>query len=367
MLASLAALVGCGSAGSATTPVGVASSRTSPATATSAPTAAPAPAPLPPLAVIQSASSLAAVNASGQVQWSLTQAEMDTLLSAAPHDTITARVAGPNVILSVVAAGATAQGRLVVLDGTGTSLGAGTFTPNHFADDVFGAPTGSEWAYSVDESPASADRHHGTIVVAGIGVAAHTVFSWVAPAGGYNELVAGWTDMGIVMERIGLGGCGLGFHPDTASFLVDPATGTLTDLFSGDHYADSRHGVKAAFAAQSSSAVVVNGTRFDEAGTVADGVYVSPDGSRVGVGRFSVVVCAGSPTLTVSTELIDVSSGAHSDVSGCEISGWFDTGHFVCSPLDSFSQTPTQRTEDLAGKAGANLGRGRYAGALQGD
>lgn len=367
MFATLVALAGCGSAVSATTPPAVASSPTS-TRATPLPSAAPTPAPLPPLAVIQSSSSLTAVNARGQVQWSLTQADMDTLLAASSHDTVTARVAGPNVILSAVVAGSITRGRLVVLDGTGTSLGGGTFTPNNAADDVFGAPGGSEWAYSVDESPASASRHHGTIVVAGIGVAAHTVFSWVAPAGSYDELVAGWTDMGIVMERVSLGGCGVGFHSDTASFLIDPMTGALTDLFAGgDHYADSRHGVKAAFAAQSSSAVVVNGNRFDEAGTVADGVYVSPDGSRVGVGRFSVVVCAGSQTFTVSTELIDVSSGTRSDVAGCEITGWFDTAHFVCSPLDSLSQTPTQRTEDLEGRAGVVLGRGLYAGVLTGD
>jgi hypothetical protein len=39
-------------------------------------------------------------------------------------------------------------------------------------------------------------------MVAGINVAAHSVFSWVTPVGGFDVQVAGWTDMGIVMERI---------------------------------------------------------------------------------------------------------------------------------------------------------------------
>jgi hypothetical protein len=364
ILASVTALAACGPVTAGPVPTASPAAHTTSA-APSVTTAPPTPAPLPPLAVLQSDTALTAVDDGGKVQWSLTRAEMNTLLSATAHDAISARVAGPNVILSVVPAASTTKGRLVVLDGTGTSLGASSFTPNNAADDVYGSPSGSEWAYSIDDSPASATRHHGRIIVAGIGTAPHTVFSWVAPAGSVNERVAGWTDMGIVMERISLEGCGVGFHSDSASFLVDPVAGTLTDLFvGGDHYGDARHGVKVAFAARSSSAVVVKGVRFDEGGTVVDSVFVSPDGSRVGVGRVSVVVCAGSPTLTVSTELIDVSTAGHSDITGCEISGWFDAGDFVCSPQDSTSSTPTQRTEDVAGHAGTVLGLGRLAGVL---
>jgi hypothetical protein len=318
---------------------------------------------LPPLAILQTSSTLAAVDVSGKVQWSLTQAEVNKLLSAAAHDTITARVAGPDVILSLVTAGSPPKGRLVVLDGTGTSLGGFPFIPNYFTDDVFGNAAGSEWAYSVDDSSASAARHHGRIVVAGISTAPHTLFSWVAPAGGFSEQVAAWTDMGIVMERIGLGGCGLGFHPDTASFLIDPVTGTLTSLFSaGVHYGDARHGVRTAFAAQSPSAVMVNGSTFDEVGTVATGLVVSPTGASVGVRRFTLGGCdAGSPA-TVRTELIDVASGAHTDLAGCGINGWFDATDFVCN---AFGDT-AQRIEDLTGHPGAVLGRGSFVGVLSG-
>jgi hypothetical protein len=185
----------------------------------------------------------------------------------------------------------------------------------------------------------------------------------VAPAGSFNEQVAGWTDMGIVMERISLGGCGLGFHGDTASFLVNPGTGALTSLFSdGNHYADARHGVKAAFVAQSASAVVVNGSTYDEAGSVANAVYVGPGGATVGVQRFTLGGCSGSPTPTVRTELIDVATRAHRDIGGCEINGWFDAGHLVCS---AYADT-TQKIEDLAGNPGAALGRGEFLGVLSG-
>jgi hypothetical protein len=359
ILAVLAALIGCGSAPSVTPPV--VSTPTPHAPATPTPTAVPTPQPLPPLALLRSDTEVSAVDASGHAQWSLTTAQVNTLLGAVGQDRTSIRVAGPNVLLSVVTTGPSPVGRVVVLDGTGVSLGGGSFTPNNLADDVFGAPTGSEWAYSVDDSPSSAGRHHGRIVVAGIGVAPHTVFTWVAPPGD-NEQVSSWTDMGIVMERVSLGGCGAGFHPDSASFLVNPRSGTLRDLFSADHYGDARHGVQAAFAAHSPSMVIINGARFDEAGTVADRVFVSPGGTTVGVGRFSVAVCAGTTTVTVSTELVNVATGDHTDVRGCELSGWFDAARFVCGALDD----PTQHLESVSGEVGAVLGNGQFLGALSG-
>jgi hypothetical protein len=216
-------------------------------------------------------------------------------------------------------------------------------------------------AVSATSAP-SKQHHHGRILVAGIGVPQHTVFSWVSPVD-FSERVAAWTDMGIVMERVNAGGCGIGFHGDEASFLIDPTTGTLTNLFmGGDHYGDARHNVRVAFANRSSSSVLVNGITFDEPGSVANDVFVSPDGSRVGVQRFSQGGCAGvSPTL--STQLINVNSGAHVDIAGCGITGWLDVTRFVCHPFaDS-----TQRIEGIDGHPGAVLGAGDFAGALLSD
>lgn len=362
VLAALAGASGCGTATPRPPPSGVVSSPTGHAQATPTPAAVSTPAPLPPLAILESSTGdVSALDSGGHLQWSLSAAQVHTLLAASGHDTTSVRVAGPNVLLSVVTADTVPVGRVVLLDGTGTSLGGGSFTPSR-DDTVVGAPTGVEWAYSVDESPLSASRHHGRIVVAGLGVAPHTVFSWVAPPGD-TERVADWSDMGIVMERVSLGGCGAGFHPDSASFLVDPQSGALTDLFSGNHYGDARHGVKAAYAARSQSAVIIDGASFDVAGTIADTVFVSPDGATVGIGRFSVGGCAGFTAVTVTTELVNVSTGGHTDVRDCRISGWFDAGHFVCAPYNTTGQ-PMQRLEALNGTAGATLGAGSYLGAL---
>ncbi|HEX4756109.1 MAG TPA: hypothetical protein VH661_10235 [Candidatus Dormibacteraeota bacterium] len=358
MLAALVALAGCTSATSLTTPPAV--TPTARASATPTPTAAPTPQPLPPLAIIQVGTALVAADAGGAVQWNLTQADMDTLLSAAAQTQVTARVAGPTVTLSTVTPGS-GGGRVVVIDGTGTSIGAGSFTRGFEAP--FASPTGREWAWSVDDTPSSASpsaRHHGRILVAGIATAEHSIYGWVAPSG-FRETVANWTDAGIVMERSAVGGCGVGYHNDNASFLLDPVTGTLKDLFSGgDHYGDVRHHVTAGFA-RSSSTVLVNGTTYDEHGTVANAVYVSPDGARVGVQRYFLGGCVGGPaTQRLGTELIEVSSGAHTDIAGCGITGWFDAARFVCTALGD----QTQHLETLTGAPGAILGNGTFLGAL---
>jgi hypothetical protein len=296
----------------------------------------------------------------GHVQWSLTAAAMNSLLSATSQDRITARTAGPNVILSRVPSQGQGGGNLVVLDRTGKQIGSGSFAPINFNDDVFGSPTGREWAWSVADSLASGSQSHGRIMVAGIGVAAQSVFSWVAPSGSFYEAVAGWTDMGIVMERISNGGCGAGFHSDTASFLIDPVAGTLTNLLTnGGHFGDARFNVRVGFSNTSGSAVTVNGQAFDEPTTVADSVYVSPDGARVGVQRFSLNGCAGV-TPTLNTEIIDVASGAHTDISGCGITGWFDATDFACR---SFGDA-TEKLDGIDGHTVAVLGTGSFIGAL---
>jgi hypothetical protein len=115
--------------------------------------------------------------------------------------------------------------------------------------------------------------------------------------------------------------------------------------------------------ARSSSTVLVNGVTFDEHGTVANAVYVSPDGARVGVQRFFLGGCVGGPaTQRLGTELIDVSDGAHTDIAGCGITGWFDATRFVCGALGD----QTQHLESVTGQPGAVLGNGRFLGALTG-
>jgi hypothetical protein len=364
--ALVGALTGCG----ATTAPGGTPTRATTATpqpvVSATATPSPPPSPPPPLAVLGTdGGGLSAVDVTGHVQWGLSGAAVSRLLSATSNDTITARTAGPNLILSTIPAASPGAGVLVVLDRTGAKIGGGSFTPNGVDDDVHGSPTGTEWAWSVVDSAIGAEPAHGRIMVAGIGVAAHTVFSWVAPAGSFDERVGGWTDMGIVMERISVGGCGLGFHGDTASFLVDPVAQTLTNLFTnGDHYADARRGVRAGYAGQSQSAVVVNDVTYDEPSTVANDVYVSPDGAHVGVQRYAIGGCSGGPPEpSLNTEMIDVATGSHTDLTGCGISGWLDARDVVCHPLNDL----TERLVSLDGRTLATLGTGVFDGALPGD
>lgn len=248
-----------------------------------------------------------------------------------------------------------------MIDRAGRVIGSGAFDVGVLAQDVFPDPSGTRWAWSVDDTPTVQTRHHGRIMVAGLGIAKHSVYGWVAPEGA-TESVGAWTDMGIVMQRFAFGGCGEGFLGDGASFLIDPAAGTLTDLFSGDHYLDARHGARVSRAVDSLSKVYINGTPFDESGTIVDSAYVSPDGTLVGVARITPIGCADDthqPKL--GTQIVNVTTGAHVDRSGCLIAGWFDATHYACRSLS----TAVATLDDLQGNTVATLGTGAFLGVLQ--
>ncbi len=296
----------------------------------------------------------------------MTEAAITKLLSADSNNGVVAHPAGDHVVLfaSHGLGNSPTPGTVAVLDHNGKVIGTGAFDAGVYGTDIAADPSGSQWAWSVDDLAASADtnvRHRGGIMVAGLGIPKHSVYSWVAPLGA-TDRVGAWTDLGIVMKRFTFGGCGPGFLPDTASFLIDPQSGTLTDLFSGQAYLDAQHQVRVARSAQSSSNVSVNGVSYDQQGTILNGAWVSPDGTRVGVARLQPLPCAQGPaTALVSTELITVATGTRASLPGCEISGWFDATHFACSAFNS----DTVVLHDLSGTAGATLGNGRFVGVLQ--
>ncbi len=315
--------------------------------------------------MIRTDSSVAAVDGAGQTQWSLSNASVNRLLSTGTNDDVVAQTAGGDVFLFGFHLFITKRvaGSVAVLDRAGNVMGLGSFDSTVLCCDVSAGPSGTQWAWSVDDSLDAPDgaQHHGRIMVEGSGVPAHSVYSWAAPVGS-TERVGAWTDMGIVMQRVSLAGCGVGFHPDTASFLVDPLSGALTSLFASQAYLDASHRVRVALSAVSRSTVVVNGADHSQAGTIVDGAYVSPDGTLVGVARLTPVPCAGGDQgARVSTELITVASGRQALLPGCEIRGWFDTSHFVCTAFNS----TTDVLHDLAGNEVATLGRGSFVGVLQ--
>ncbi|MDQ6846340.1 MAG: hypothetical protein M3019_01965 [Candidatus Dormibacteraeota bacterium] len=362
VIGALLVVAACGSA------TGASTSTTEPSTAQpTAAAATPTPPPPPPLAVLQASvpSDIHVVDSTGHTQWSLTDTAARTLLSLGPNDGVEVRPAGVNLFVFGCHDSATTAlpGGVAVLDSTGKVIGKGAFDKATTCGDVAADPSGPRWAWSVDDSlPATPGvQHHGRIMVAGLGTAARSVYSWLAPVDA-SERVGAWTDMGIVMQRLTFGGCGPGFHPDTASFLINPSKETLSDLFDGASYLDARHGVRVSLAAGSHSAILVDGARFDYPATIIDGAYVSPDGALVGVGRLTPLPCAGGDqSARVHTQLITVATGAQVELPGCEIRGWFDAGHFVCQQFTD----PTSFVEDLSGHMSATLGKGNFLGVLQ--
>lgn len=354
-------LAGCGTpaAGSSSAPAHTTLS------ATSTPTQTPTPSLLaePPLAVITVAGSLAVVDGLGQTQWTVSQATVDQLLGATTTDDVVVRVAGPHVVLEV-SHGVSQPGRLAVLDRDGHTMSTVSVEDAvGSAEGVAPDPSGTRWAWSVDDTPASAPSgtsHHGHIVVGGLTGTKRTMASWVAPPG-YIDIVSDWTDMGIILERPDQGGCGVGYHNDNASFLVDATTGAISQLFAnGQHYGDARRGVVGGFASNPST-ILVDGTAYDEPATVASKLFVSPDGLEVGVERYRIESCSAQPT-SISTELIAVGSQTRQDIAGCGISGWLDPTHFVCHGVADMKQ----HIESLQGQPGANLGDGEFEGIVLG-
>ena len=297
------------------------------------------------------------VDGTGKSVLTLTMAALDAFVSAAPSgDTISEQVAGPNLLVLRVSNDQAADPRppaLAIVDRSGTNIGGYSFAGSvPDVDTVHGSPSGTEWTWSVTDSRSTQGPGQGStrgrILVAGLGIPAHTVLSWAPPAGTWDT-VAAWTDMGVVVMRESGGGCGSGFHPDQASFLLDPASGTLTTLFSNDnHFADARHGVTVGFAAQSQSAVLINGRTWDELSSTATSALVSPDGGTVGIGRVRTPGCGSLPGQW--TEFVDVTGGGSHEVSGCDIAAWFDATRWVCATAAQW----TLRGVD--GSMGAALG-----------
>jgi hypothetical protein len=379
-VAAVAAIAACGGApsGAGLATPAVRTATPSPTVAAATPTAAPTPTPPPPLAVLLDENgSVRAVDGTGAALWTLDQATVYRTVSATPvtgypagtKDDIEVRTAGPNVLLERSAfIDPAAAGVVAVLDRNGRVTGTGAFDAGVGAGDVWAGPSGTEWAWSVDLDRTSSDpalQHHGRISVAGIGTAAHTVYSWVAPPGA-TEGVGAWTDSGIVMERFTSSGCGLDFHPDSAGFLVDPGSGAITELYSGDtHFLDARHGVHVELGSRTQSSVLVNGVAFDEPGTIVAGAHVSPDGLRVGIARLIPIPCAGGPTTyRLSTEMVTMAGSAHTDIADVDLDGWFDSARFVGHT--NSSATPAVSLYGVDGTKGAALGSGTYRGTVPG-
>jgi hypothetical protein len=340
---------------------------------TPSPTAAPTPAPEPPLAVLSQGQELKVVNTQGVEQFELSNAAMMTIFGVSATQEVTqgfginSAIAGSNIYLFYE----TPQGvhRVAEISRAGKVIAMGTAP----SSAVVFSPSGTQWAWSVDQSPANElnnlgpgppyYQHHGVIDVGGLGQPTRTVYKWVAPAG-FTEGLDGWTNTGIIVQRWEYGGCGILYDPAAAWFALNPSTGKLTELFTGnDQFMGASSGVTVAALINDAHAVLINGVRYAESKSTITGANISPDGAHVAVSRISSYQgCAGYvPKNTV--ELVTVANQSHVDLQNLTADGWWSDTEFVASPLDGSTWLYALAGKQVSEICSATSGWG-YSGEL---
>jgi hypothetical protein len=347
-----AALAACGSTVTPTvrpstpSPILISTSTPSSVPLSPTPTASATPVqtvpPTPPLALFSTNTGFEVVNDQGVVQWGLTTTQMEVMvgqnpkLDKGPFQTDTNNAfpvpAGPNVLLVGLPAASTPPPVVVVLSSAGKALGRGSVTgPTPDFGQLVGSPNGTEWAWNVTLGKNKVGQSFGEVEVAGIGVPTRTIYRWTAPVGA-SEAVNFWTDAGIILQRTaGNTTCTQYYSLNSAAFIINPLTGSLTDLFSGnEQFIYATNTVKVAGLYSNPNGVSVNGTVYSEAGPfVVVGGNVSPDGAHVVVNRENFLGQCGGNIPTDSAVLVTVATHSHIDIANVWESGWLNNSEFL--------------------------------------
>src|ERR1039457_1506663 len=309
---------------------------------TPSPTAVPTPAPEPPLALFyQGQGAMEVVNAQGVEQWGLTNAQEGQLfgLTAAQASKYNlGPQAGNSNLFFFYQASPISPNKVVVLSRTGKLLGTGTAPALPSAGDVsysWGfvvSPTGTEWAWPVDQTPNANGEHHGVVEIGGLGEANRILYRWVAPVG-FTETLVGWTDTGIIMQRTEDEYCASGNKTAAdAWFAINPGTGTLTELFTGnDRFLGASSGVTVAGLLNDPHAVLINGVSYSESKSIVGGASISPDGAHVAVYRESFNPCGGGKIPQTSIEIVTLASHSHVDLQNLALEGWWDNNDILAA------------------------------------
>jgi|HubBroStandDraft_6_1064221.scaffolds.fasta_scaffold110270_3 hypothetical protein len=319
------------------------------------PTAVPTPAPGPPLAVLfggpdSPQGGLEVVNGQGVEQWGLTYAQEGTFFGLtaqqagkfSPGDFL---IGGSNLFFFSQATPASPN-KIAVVSRTGQLLGIGTAPalPALGADSIYNwsfvvSPTGTEWAWPVDETPTAAGQHHGVVEIGGLSEANRILYRWVAPVG-FSETLVGWTDAGIIMQRTGDGPCGYGSN---AWFTINPDTGKLAELFTGNEgFLGASSGDTVASVSTDPHTVLINGVKYSESKSVLAGAAISPDGGRVAVMRVSFNPCGSGNIPEDSIEIVNVADHTHVDLQGIQLVSWWDNNEIIAvSDTEAFNPPPT--------------------------
>jgi hypothetical protein len=337
-------LAACGAGASPSSP-----SRSTPTPTpvpTPSPTAVPTPAPEPPLALFyQGQGAMEVVNAQGVEQWGLTNAQEGQLfgLTAAQASKYNLEPqAGNSNLFFFYQASPISPNKVVVLSRTSKLLGTGTAPALPGLGSVsyswrfVVSPTGTEWAWPVDQTPNANGEHHGVVEIGGLGEANRILYRWVAPVG-FTETLVGWTDTGIIMQRTEDEYCGSGNNPAAdAWFAINPGTGKQTELFTGnERFLGASSGDIVAGLINDPHTVLINGVSYSESKSIVADASISPDGAHVAVLRESFNPCGGGKIPNTSIEIVTPANHSHVDLQNLGLAGWWGNDEIVAYPPDN--------------------------------
>lgn len=231
--------------------------------------------------------------------------------------------------------------QISVVDRSGHSLGSGDLPKG---GSVVFSPAGAEWAWSAIDTTVPSPAPNGATIeargsfwVAGLNEAPRRVYQWSetgqsALVGGPFDGLVEWSDLGLVSSPIPAQSCGA--SQQSASYVVDPSTGTKTVLATdGQSVADVHAGLVVAFAKGSRETILVSGRQsFSWTNTKAspnelvEPPAISPDGDVVMVPLVDTE-CGGIPT--VRTAFIKVATHAATYVQGVYGRFWVDDSHVI--------------------------------------
>jgi len=284
------------------------------------------------------------VNAQGVEQWGLTNAQEGQLfgLTAAQASKYNlGPQAGNSDLFFFYQPTPTSINTVVVLSRTGKLLGRGS-APALDSVSFQNSPTGTSWAWTIDQTPNAAGQHHGVVEVGGLGQSNRIVYRWVAPVG-FTEQLDGWTNTGIILQRTPQGGpfpCGGYDNSGYAWFAINPATGKLTELVSGNEQlmdtlggagAAAANGVIVASLLNDGHSVLINGVKYPESKSIVAQANVSPDGAHVAVDRESFNPCGGGNIPQSSIEIVTLANHSHVDLPNLQLASWWDSNEIVAS------------------------------------
>jgi hypothetical protein len=310
---------------------------------TPSPTPVPTPTPEPPLALFYTdIGAMEVVNGQGVEQWGLTNAQEGQLFGLTAKQASNFQIgpqSGSSNLFFFYQPTPTSTNQVVVLSRTGMLLGRGTAPALDNSGSFQVSPTGTSWAWTIDQTPSAVGQHHGVVEVGGLGQANGIVYRWVAPSG-FTEQLDGWTNTGIILQRILQGGpfpCGGDASNDNAWFAINPSTGTLTDLVSGNEQlmttlgdgGAASSGVITASLLNDAHSVLINGVRYAESKSIVAVAGISPDGAHVAVDRESFNPCGGGNIPASSIELVTVANHSHVDLPNLQLASWWDDNDIV--------------------------------------